>query len=89
MVISPLIALMRDQVDALVRRKVNAASLDSTLTADKSAWVKQEVIEGRMKMLYVAPERSGLFLIDGSTFADLCQAKQRVLHSDVSACVAS
>ena len=48
---------MRDQVDALVRRNVKAASLDSTLTGDKAAWVKQEVLERRMKLLYVAPER--------------------------------
>lgn len=57
MVISPLIALMKDQVDALVDRNVKAASLDSTLTADRAAWVKQEVLSGSMKILYVAPER--------------------------------
>ncbi|KAG2154770.1 ATP-dependent DNA helicase [Suillus clintonianus] len=57
LVISPLIALMKDQVDALVDRGVKAANLDSTLDAERSAWVKEEVISGRLKLLYVAPER--------------------------------
>ncbi|KAF9229212.1 ATP-dependent DNA helicase [Gyrodon lividus] len=57
LVISPLIALMKDQVDALVARGVKAANLDSTLDADRSSWVKQEVMSGQLKLLYVAPER--------------------------------
>lgn len=57
LVISPLIALMKDQVDALVSRGVKAANLDSTLDANRSAWVKEEAISGRLKLLYVAPER--------------------------------
>jgi superfamily II DNA helicase RecQ len=56
-VISPLIALMKDQVDALCDRGIKAANLDSTLTADRSSLVKQEVLSGRLKILYVAPER--------------------------------
>ena len=58
LVISPLIALMKDQVDALCRRGVKAANLDSTLSAERASWVKQEVLSGAMKILYVAPERS-------------------------------
>ncbi|KAJ7492693.1 ATP-dependent DNA helicase [Mycena latifolia] len=57
LVISPLISLMKDQVDVLVERKVKAASLDSTLSAETSSWVKSEVLSGSMKILYVAPER--------------------------------
>ncbi|KZV77469.1 ATP-dependent DNA helicase [Peniophora sp. CONT] len=83
LVISPLIALMRDQVDALVRRKVNAASLDSTLTADKSAWVKQEVMDGRMKMLYVAPER----LNNESFIQMMSNVKISLLAIDESHCI--
>ena len=49
---------MKDQVDSLVLRGVKAASLDSTQTADRSTWVKDEVLNGNMKILYVAPERS-------------------------------
>ena len=48
---------MKDQVDALVAKGVKAASLDSTQDASRSAWVKNEVITGGMKILYVAPER--------------------------------
>jgi len=48
---------MKDQVDALVDRGVKAANLDSTLDAERSTWVKEEVISGRLKLLYVAPER--------------------------------
>lgn len=55
--ISPLIALMKDQVDALVDRGVKAANLDSTLSAERSTWVRSEVVSGSMKLLYVAPER--------------------------------
>ncbi|KAI0639508.1 ATP-dependent DNA helicase [Trametes polyzona] len=57
LVISPLIALMKDQVDALVMRGVKAANLDSTQGADRAAWIKNEVLSGAMKILYVAPER--------------------------------
>ncbi|KAI0698422.1 ATP-dependent DNA helicase [Cerioporus squamosus] len=57
LVISPLIALMKDQVDALVARGVKAANLDSTQGADRAAWIKGEVLSGNMKILYVAPER--------------------------------
>ena len=48
---------MKDQVDALVARGVKAANLDSTLSMDRMAWVKSEVSNGSMKILYVAPER--------------------------------
>lgn len=48
---------MKDQVDALCERGVKAANLDSTLTADRSSLIKEEVLSGRLKILYVAPER--------------------------------
>lgn len=48
---------MKDQVDGLCRRGVKAANLDSTLDAARASWVKQEVLSGSMKLLYVAPER--------------------------------
>lgn len=57
LVISPLIALMRDQVDALVALGVHAASLDSTQGMERSSWIKDEVLNGNMKILFVAPER--------------------------------
>ena len=57
LVVSPLIALMKDQIDALRRRGIAAARLDSTLTAEEVAEVMQGVRAGRLKLLYVAPER--------------------------------
>src|SRR5579872_2292952 len=56
-VISPLIALMQDQVDALLQLGVRAAFLNSTVDA-KSAWqLEQDAMNGNLDLLYVAPER--------------------------------
>ena len=48
---------MKDQVEALNRRGVKAASLDSTLNAVDACAVKAGVLSGDLKILYVAPER--------------------------------
>ncbi|WP_193210777.1 RecQ family ATP-dependent DNA helicase [Luteolibacter marinus] len=57
LVVSPLIALMKDQVDALRARGVAAARLDSTLERDEYDRVMQALGDGTLKLLYVAPER--------------------------------
>jgi ATP-dependent DNA helicase RecQ len=57
LVVSPLIALMKDQIDALAARGIAARRLDSTLTADEYRGVMDDVRGGRLRMLYVAPER--------------------------------
>jgi len=57
LVISPLIALMKDQVDALRARGVAAARLDSSLTAEGTQQVYADLRAGKLKLLYVAPER--------------------------------
>ncbi len=57
LVISPLIALMKDQVDALTAKGIAAARLDSTLTAEEAANVYEWLENGSLKLLYVAPER--------------------------------
>ena len=56
-VVSPLIALMQDQVAALARRGVPAAALNSTLGPDAQDAVLDDVASGRMKLLYTSPER--------------------------------
>ena len=56
-VVSPLIALMKDQVDELVRRGVPAARLDSSLGLLEAKQVRADLAAGRLKLLYVAPER--------------------------------
>lgn len=55
-VISPLIALMKNQVDQMNAVGINAKFLNSTLTKGEITRVKKETLEGHVKLLYVAPE---------------------------------
>jgi len=57
LVISPLIALMKDQVDALTARGISAARLDSTLGPDELRELYEKLDHGHIKLLYIAPER--------------------------------
>ncbi len=57
LVVSPLIALMKDQIDFLQQRGVPAARLDSTLDAEGVSAVRDRLRHGELKLLYVAPER--------------------------------
>ena len=57
-IISPLIALMQDQVDALGQNGVSAAYLNSTQTAEQQRQIKQRLRAGDIDLLYVAPERA-------------------------------
>ena len=57
LVVSPLIALMKDQVDGLLASGVPAARLDSTMSADARQTAWNGVRDGRFKLLYVSPER--------------------------------
>ncbi len=57
LVVSPLIALMKDQIDALTARGIRAKRLDSSLSADEVRAVMNDVRCGSLKLLYVAPER--------------------------------
>src|SRR5207302_10595766 len=56
-VVSPLIALMKDQIDMLTRQGVDAARLDSSLEANEVRAVSDRLRAGSLKLLYVAPER--------------------------------
>jgi len=56
-VVSPLISLMKDQVDTLVGNGVPAACYNSALAADEKAAVAAGLREGRYRLLYVSPER--------------------------------
>ena len=56
-VVSPLIALMQDQVGALEEAGVHAAFLNSTQDFDQVMWTEGELKSGRLVLLYVAPER--------------------------------
>jgi ATP-dependent DNA helicase RecQ len=56
-VVSPLIALMHDQVGALEEAGVNAAFLNSTLDGSEAQRIEREMMSGRLVILYAAPER--------------------------------
>ncbi|WP_446340440.1 DNA helicase RecQ [Coleofasciculus chthonoplastes] len=56
-VVSPLIALMQDQVDALVDNGIGATFLNSTLSWDGVRSREMAILNGKIKLLYVAPER--------------------------------
>ena len=56
-VISPLIALMHDQVDALKQAGVKAAYLNSTLNFNEARIIEQQLLDNQLDILYVAPER--------------------------------
>jgi ATP-dependent DNA helicase RecQ len=57
LVVSPLISLMKDQVDALQACGVPAAAINSTLTAGERRNVAEQIRRGELKLVYVAPER--------------------------------
>ncbi|OGS92365.1 MAG: ATP-dependent DNA helicase RecQ [Gallionellales bacterium GWA2_60_18] len=78
-VVSPLIALMQDQVDALKQLGVSAAFLNSSLDADAAREVTRQVMRGELKLLYVAPER---LMTEG--FLDLLERLHTVAPSPLA-----
>jgi ATP-dependent DNA helicase RecQ len=57
LVVSPLLALMKDQIDSLQAKNISAERLDSSLTEDKYREVSNAIRNGELKMLFVSPER--------------------------------
>ncbi|MDO5757825.1 MAG: DNA helicase RecQ [Rhodobacterales bacterium] len=82
-VISPLIALMRDQVRALRAVGVEAGALTSGNTEEEAAEVWQALEEGRLKLLYIAPER----LAAGSAMGMLRRINVSLIAVDEAHCV--
>ncbi len=82
-VISPLIALMRDQVRALKAAGVEAGALTSGNTDEETEEVFQAIDEGRLKLLYMAPER----LASASALGLLRRAKCSLIAVDEAHCV--
>ena len=68
LVVSPLIALMQDQVAALQQLGVDAAFLNSTLSGEEQSDVYRRLAGGEIKLLYVAPER----LMQAHTICEKC-----------------
>jgi ATP-dependent DNA helicase RecQ len=57
LVVSPLIALMKDQIDFLLKRSIAAARLDSSVELVEKRKTENDLRQGRLRLLYVAPER--------------------------------
>ena len=86
-VISPLIALMKDQVDALRNNGVDASLLNSTQTAAEQVIVFRDIRSGKLKLLYVAPER---LLQSGDQFLDFLRGINISLFAiDEAHCISS
>ncbi|TPW13675.1 MAG: ATP-dependent DNA helicase RecQ, partial [Halothiobacillaceae bacterium] len=82
-VISPLIALMEDQVSALKQAGVRADYLNSTLSFDESRDVESRLLRGELDLLYVAPER----LLTARTLDLLTKAELALFAIDEAHCV--
>jgi ATP-dependent DNA helicase RecQ len=82
-VVSPLISLMKDQVDGLEANGIAAACMNSTQNAREIRDVKTAFLENRLKILYVAPER----LMMPGTFAFLKKGKVSLFAIDEAHCI--
>jgi ATP-dependent DNA helicase RecQ len=82
-VVSPLISLMKDQVDALVENGVAAACLNSTLSDAEADKVLRDLNAGKLSLLYVAPER----LMTQDLLARLQRVKLSLFAIDEAHCV--
>src|ERR1700684_1898022 len=82
-VVSPLIALMRDQVAGLLEAGVKAAVLNSTLSYDEASAVEARLLAGDLDLLYIAPER----LLTPRCLALLGRARIALFAIDEAHCV--
>ena len=82
-IISPLIALMQDQVNALLQLGINAAYLNSTLPPQSARATEQGLLKNDMDLLYIAPER----LLQERTLALLDQTQIALFAIDEAHCV--
>ncbi len=82
-IISPLIALMQDQVDAMQQLGVKAAFLNSSLSHSEQNVIEQELLSGQLDLLYIAPER----LIQSYTLDLLSRCQLALFAIDEAHCV--
>ncbi len=84
-IVSPLIALMKDQVDGLIECGISAAAVNSTMSADERREVAQRVRKGSLKLFYVAPER----LLADKTIEFLQSHRLAFIAIDEAHCISS
>jgi ATP-dependent DNA helicase RecQ len=82
-VVSPLISLMKDQVDALKVNGIEAAFLNSSITGTDQQNIEDQLRAGKLKLLYLAPER----LLSGNTINLLKLAKISLFAIDEAHCI--
>ena len=82
-VVSPLIALMKDQVDALRQAGVRAAALNSRLTPGEAVAIERELADAALDLLYVSPER----LITPRCLELLCRTRLALFAVDEAHCI--
>ncbi len=85
LVVSPLIALMKDQVDALRNNGVSAAFINSTLSEEQRRSTASDIRAGKIKLLYVAPER----LLKQGTLSFLQSCNVSLAAIDEAHCISS
>ena len=83
LVVSPLIALMKDQVQALRANGIEAAYLNSTLTTAEQYAIERQCHAGAIKLLYIAPEK----LLSASSLDFVRALKINLVAVDESHCV--
>jgi ATP-dependent DNA helicase RecQ len=84
-VVSPLISLMKDQVEGLRANGVAAAFLNSSLTSAEQQMVEDDLFNGNINLLYVSPEK----MVSQSFFPLLRQAKVNLFAIDEAHCISS
>ena len=85
LVVSPLIALMQDQVDALKELGVRAAFLNSTLDRSRQDEVERQLVSGTLDVVYIAPER----LVQDRTLNLLSRSRISLIAIDEAHCVSA
>ncbi|NDV88577.1 DNA helicase RecQ [Aurantimonas aggregata] len=84
-VVSPLIALMRDQVEALRQAGVSAAAINSSMSEEERTEVRRALLAGELQLLYVTPER----MVMGGFKNTLSRVKLSLIAIDEAHCVSS
>lgn len=84
-VVSPLIALMKDQVESLTLNGISAAFLNSTQSAREQRKIEEDCLKGRIKLLYSSPEK----LLSESFFIFLRQLNLSLFAIDEAHCISS